>query len=146
MEDIVPELYKRIKDEFYGLVSSDEEIQAILNGENPQATFSDVSILSRRLGEYAAISLEDNYQDSLPDGILYWNIMQRTIAPLMQEVQNIVNLMADYVQGQNDAKFKIGIKPQHAEFPKDRITDLMNKLSTLMEDAEDVEDEYAETF
>lgn len=136
MEDIVPELYKRIKDEFDGLVSSDEEIQAILYGENPQATFSDVSILSRRLGEYAAISLEDNYQDSIPDGILYWNIMERTIIPIMQEVYNLVIQMADIIQNQMDIKSKIGIKPQHPEFQIDRITDLMNKISALTEDDE----------
>lgn len=139
MEDIVPELYKRIKDEFDGLVSSDEEIQAILSGKDKSKTLGDVSLISRRLGEYAAKSLDDNYQDSLPDGILYWNIMERTIIPLMQEVNNLVNQMADIVQNQMDVKTKIGIKPQHAELQMDRITDLMNKIARLTEDDEDGE-------
>lgn len=139
MEDIVPELYKRIKDEFDGLVSSDEEIQAILGNKNQKATFTDVSKLSRRLGDYAATSLDDNYKESLPDGVLYWNIMERTIVPIMQEVNNLVNQMADIVQNRMDIKTKIGIKPQHAELQMDRITDFMNKISTLMEDDEDGE-------
>ena len=137
MEDIVPELYRRIKDEFDGLVSSDEEMQAIFNGKNQKATFLDVSLLSRRLGEYAAKCLGDNYQDSLPDGVLYWNIMERTIVPIKQEVNNLVNQMADIVQNRMDIKTKIGIKPQHAELQVDRITDLMNKISRLTEDDED---------
>ena len=137
MEDIVPELYKRIKNEFDGLVSSDEEIQAILSNKNQKATFTDVSKLSRRLGDYAATSLEDNYKESLPDGVLHWNIMERTIIPIMQEVHNLVIQMADIIQNQMNIKSKIGIKPQNPEFQMDRITDLMNKISTLMEDDED---------
>ena len=130
MEDIVPELYKRIKDEFDGLVSSDEEIQAILSGADKSKTLGDVSLISRRLGGYAAESLCDNFtDDSLPDGKLYWNIMERTIVPIMQEVYILVNDLYDIVLKRMYEKQKIGIKPQYAEFPLERIRDLMNKIA-----------------
>lgn len=137
MEDIVPELYRKIKTEFDGLVSSDEEIQAILNGERKDATFADTSLLARRLGTYATRSLVDNYtEDVLPDGILYWNIMERTIIPIMREVYELVYQMDVQVQLIRDKRQKIGIKPQKAAFPLERITAVMNKISSLYTDGD----------
>lgn len=72
MEDIVPELYKKIKKMFDGLVSSDEEIQTILNGFNKDASFVDLVSISRRIGDYAAKSFSACYtEDVLPEGTLY---------------------------------------------------------------------------
>ena len=130
MEDIVPALYKKIKKEFDGLVSSDEEIQAILNGKS--ATFPDIAALSRRIGNYAADSISNNIsKDNLPDGVFYWNIMERTIIPLMKEVHKIDNDLANCVQSVMDKKQHIGIKPQEADFPLERIKSVMNKISHL---------------
>ena len=50
MEDIVPELYKKIKSKFGGLISSDEEIQAILNGDI-DGTFAELYQMSKRIGK-----------------------------------------------------------------------------------------------
>lgn len=140
MEDIVPELYKKIKNEFDGLVSSDEEIQAVLLGENKDATFADTSIMARRLGTYATTSLKDNFtEEALPDGRLYWNIMERTIVPIMREVYELVYQLDVKVQLAQDKRQKIGIKPQKAAFPLERITAVMNKISNLYTDGEENE-------
>lgn len=131
MEDIVPELYNRIKNEFDGLISSDEEIQAILNGKK-ESNFSGLSLVSRRIGEYAAKSVTDCCtKESLPDGTLYWNIMERTLIPLMMDVHRVVNDLAFCVQKQLDKKNNIGIKPQLADFPEERIRGVMNMISHL---------------
>ena len=53
MEDIVPELYKKIKSEFDSFIKNDIEIQEILKGENKEESFEDVSFLSGRIGRYA---------------------------------------------------------------------------------------------
>lgn len=131
MEDIVPELYKKIKSEFDGLVSSDEEIQAILNGKK-ESKLSELALISRKIGEYAAKSMMDCCtKESLPDGTLYWNIMERTLIPLMMDVHRVVNDLAFCVQKQLDKKNKIGIKPQLANFPEERIRGVMNMISYL---------------
>lgn len=131
MDDIVPELYNKIKDEFYGLISSDEEIQAILNGKK-ESNFSDLALMSRRIGDYAAKSMSDCCsKENLPDGTLYWNILERTLIPLMMEVHQIINELAFRVQGQIDKKQKIGIKPQKADFSEERIRSVMNMISNL---------------
>lgn len=130
MEDIVPELYKRIKDEFDGLVSEDVEIQAILSGHDKTKTLGDVSLIARRIGEYVSDSLCDNFtDDSLPDGKLYWNIMERTIVPIMYEAYELIDQLYDIVLRRMYEKQKIGIKPQKSEFPLERIHDLMNKIA-----------------
>lgn len=134
MEDIVPELYKKIKSEFDGLVSSDEEIQAILNGDKV-GTFAELYPMSKRVGQYAAKSLSNNYtEELLPDGILYWNIMERTIMPVMKNIHKIDNQLAFNVQKKLDAAQKIGIKPQESDFPEERVNSVMNMLSTLTND------------
>ena len=132
MEDIVTKLYKNIKSEFDGLISSDEEIQTILNGENQEISFAGLAQISRRVGEYAAKSLSDNYIESvLPEETLYWNIIERTIISIMREVHTVVNKLAFCVQKRMDEKQKIGIKPQEADFPMERIRSVMNMISHL---------------
>jgi hypothetical protein len=91
-----------------------------------------VSKLSARLGEYAADSLKRNLTDeTLPDGVLYWNIAKRTIVPLMQEVQKIALDMAEAVQTREDKEAGIGIKPIRPEFNEGRIEAVMNKVVFL---------------
>lgn len=132
MKDIVPELQKSILADFQSQVEEDYKIQRILSGEDEKATFADVSKLSARLGEYAADSLKKNLTDeTLPDGVLYWNIAKRTIVPLMQEVQKIALDMAEAVQTREDKKSGIGIKPIRPEFNEERIEAVMNKVVFL---------------
>lgn len=132
MKDIVPELQKSILADFQSQVEEDYKIQRILSGEDEKATFADVSKLSARLGEYAADSLKRNLTDeTLPDGVLYWNIAKRTIVPLMQEVQKIALDMAETVQTREDKKAGIGIKPIRPEFNEERIEAVMNKVVFL---------------
>lgn len=132
MKDIVPELQKSILADFQSQVEEDYKIQRILSGEDEKATFADVSKLSARLGEYAADSLKRNLTDeTLPDGVLYWNIAKRTIVPLMQEVQKIALDMAVAVQTREDKKAGIGIKPIRPEFNEERIEAVMNKVVFL---------------
>ena len=134
MDDIVPELYKNIKAEFDGLVSSDKEIQTVFSGSS-NMSMADVSILARRIGGYAAKSLIDHFSsETLPDGILYWNIMQRTIIPIMQEVDLLVNRVGDIVISQMYLSQNIGIKAIRTEFPRERVVAMMNMLSNLTED------------
>lgn len=132
MKDIVPELQKSILADFQSQVEEDYKIQRILSGEDEKATFADVSKLSARLGEYAADSLKRNLTDeTLPDGVLYWNIAKRTIVPLMQEVQKIALDMAVAIQTREDKKAGIGIKPIRPEFNEERIEAVMNKVVFL---------------
>ncbi len=131
MQDIAPQLRGSVLTDFRKLVEKDNRIKHILAGNGD---FEEVSRLSAQLGGYAAKSLEKNLTDeTLPEGILYWNIAKETIIPLMQEVQNISLDMAEAVQKRQDQKTGITIKPVRPEFNRERIEAVMNKVVSLSE-------------
>lgn len=131
MQDIAPQLRESILMDFEKLVEEDNRIKHILTGKG---SFEDVSRLSAQLGRYAAKALEKNLTDeTLPDGILYWNIAKETIIPLMQEVQSISLDMAEATQKREDQKTGINIKPVRPKFNQERIEAVMNKVVTLPE-------------
>ena len=140
MEDIVPSLYKKIKEEFDTYIEKDIEIQEILNGTNKEASFEDVSFLSGRLGRYASKSLKKYItKENMPEGRIYWNILERTIVPIMKEVHRIVNDLAVTVQLLEDKKQNIGIKPLRTQFNKERVDSIMNKITALQKEVEEYE-------
>lgn len=129
MTDIVPKLLDEILSDFNIMVKSNKKVQAILTGEDNQATLADVSELAGEVGHYAAISLELHYKEkNLPDGELYWNIAKRTIMPLMKQVYELVIELADIVQKREDVKLGIGIKPVKPIFNEERIDAVINKI------------------
>lgn len=128
-DDVLPELLEKIFGEYKRLIKestfitrfSDELSKGI-------AKDSDVSLYGEELGNCASIAfLKFIKEENLPDGILYWNIAERTIEPLLRDVYQKVNDAAEQVQLVSDKKIKVNIKPQHAEFPKDRVHDLIDK-------------------
>lgn len=134
MEDIVPQLYEKIKKEFFLKIKNDKQIQEALK-EETEASFSDVSLLSRRVGMYASVSLIKNInKDTMPEGKIYWNILERTVLPIMKEVYELVNQMAFNVQKRIDKEQNIGIKPVKPKFQKERIEDIMNKIMVVQEE------------
>ena len=129
-EDVVPKLNEQINKVFDAYVSRDKQMQKAFAGDE-SIDLGDVSLLARKMGEYASATLRECLTDDvLPDGILYWNIAQRTIEPLMRKVHELVCQMADAVQIREDKKLKIGIKPVHPEFNVDRLNDILNKVTS----------------
>ena len=129
MEDIVPKLLTDILDDFETMVDNNEKIQKVLHEDIPTITMEEISDLAGELGHYAAICLQKNYnENTLPEGILYWNIAKRTISPLMKRVYELVIQMAEVVQKKEDVAVGIGIKPIRPEFNEERIEAVINKV------------------
>ncbi|MCQ2530292.1 MAG: hypothetical protein MJ086_03460 [Lachnospiraceae bacterium] len=133
--DIVPELYKDIKRDYVAAVSGNRHIQKFLKDlENEKATPEEVSLYAAELGFCAAEALEKNLtEDRLPGGRIYWNILERTVEPLLKEILKKVNEAAVKVQKKEDEKTEIGIQPMEADYPVYRIRDLMDKLVGIFE-------------
>lgn len=105
-DDVVPELYKAIQVHFYTLIDNDRMIQNALKGDE-SITFADVANLSEVIGNYAYKSLKSVLtNERLPDGILYWNIAERTIKPLMKEAYDLILKMCVIIQERDDSKNK----------------------------------------
>ncbi|MDO4393577.1 MAG: hypothetical protein Q4C80_04115 [Bacillota bacterium] len=130
MQDVSQELYKKIREEFNSKVNKDSEIIKIRKKiEAETADLGNISLYARRLGELASETLIDCLdEDKLPNGILYWNIAERTILPLLKNVHEIVNEAAITVQKNIDTKSGIGINSIPAPFPEERAKALIQKI------------------
>ena len=135
--DIVPELYEQIRADFEQKMNRSKPIKTFRSRvEKQTADAKGVSLYAAELGKCASYALTHNLTEkNLPDGKLYWNIAERTIKPLLEEVHMLVMQAAAQVQKQEDAKIGIGLTPIKSTFPKERINDLMNKLISVLEEA-----------
>lgn len=139
MEDIAPKLYEKIEKTFIGKVNRNMDIRAFREKlRNSHAVPEDVSLYARALGECASEALTENIrQDELPDGKLYWNIAERTIIPILEEVHKKVNDAASEIQKQIDSSRNVHLTPIRAEFPEERVRALLNGLMKALEEAEE---------
>ena len=132
--DVVPELYEKLHSEFEQNMKRSKRIQDFLK-KGDQATQKEVSLYAAELGQCASDALSDVLsEDNLPNGKLYWNITQRTIIPILEEVNEMVMAAAEAVQKREDKALGINIKPIRPEFPRERIEGLINKLIEYQED------------
>ena len=82
----------------------------------------DTSIYARRMGELLRKSIESTTKpDDLPDGKMYYNIARSILEPLLRGNYDDINAICAEVQRALDAKKGIGLKPQKADFPAERI-------------------------
>lgn len=122
-EDIGIELHDKIKQAFDARCGKDSTLSHIKRKiENGTATMEDTSIYARRLGELLRKSIESTTKpDDLPGEKMYYNIAQSILEPLLRDNYEDVNGICAEVQRALDAKKGIGLKPQKADFPAERI-------------------------
>lgn len=142
-KDILPDLLEKIFSEYEKQIKENKFINKFNKElEKGIAKESDVSLYGDELGNCASIAfLKYVKEENLPDEKLYWNIAERLIEPLLKDVYQKVNNAAEKVQLRIDKENKINIKTQHAEFPKRRVHDLIEKAIYFFEGKE-VEDEF----
>lgn len=136
MIDIVPTLLEEIKKDFNKRVRQDKRIKAFMkkiDKENAQG--SDVSLYSEILGEHLSDALIKNItDDKLPEGKIYYNIAERIIMPMLEEVHKLVNISAVNVQKIEDKKGNIKIKPQQGAFPTERAKAIIQAIADTTEE------------
>lgn len=122
-EDIGIELHDKIKRAFDVRCEKDSTLTHIKRKiENGTATMEDTSVYARRLGENLRKSIESTTKpDDLPGEKMYYNIAQSILEPLLRNNYDDVNGICAEVQRALDAKKGIGIAPQKADFPAERI-------------------------
>ena len=122
-EDIGIELHDRIKAAFDARCEKDSTLTHIKRKiENGTAAMEDTSVYARRLGELLRKSIESTTKpDDLPGEKMYYNIAQSILEPLLRGNYDDVNAICAEVQSALDAKKGIGLKPQKADFPAERV-------------------------
>lgn len=129
--DVVPELNEAIQTSFKSNVMRDRRIATITKRiRDGTATLDDAHDYSWRLGENLSKALRDNLTaETLPDGRLYYNIAKRTVTPALEENYELTNEIAAEVQKLLDAEAQIGLNSVKADFPKERIQGLIDKMT-----------------
>ena len=138
--DIVPQLNERIGISYTKYSMRDRELIRISSRiRDGTATLKDGHEYAKRVGEHLSEALLENMtEDALPDGRLYYNIAVRTVLPHLQENYELVNEINAAIQTEIDKAQNIGIKPVKADFPKERIDCLIDKITAddnTLEDA-----------
>ena len=107
----------------------------ILKGKNTESSFEDISFISGRIGRYAAkCLLKYINKETMPDGKLYWNVLSRTVIPIVKEAHKLINDLAITVQLLQDNKQNIGISPIRTKFNQERIESIINKLMVIQDE------------
>lgn len=131
MDDIVPELYERIRTEFEKRIGNDSKILKFTNRiRDGTATLREASIFAACVGNHLAdILLEILTEDVLPDGRMYYNITNRLIGSMLERNYEMVNATAIQVQELIDKQMGFHIRPVKGIFPANRIRKIIWAVS-----------------
>ena len=137
--DVVPALLDSVKLGFIGRMERDGRILRVNNRiRDGTATLIDAHTYANRVGTALSNSLAQEITiDTLPNGELYFNIADRVVNPMLHDVYDRVNYTAEDIQRILDRKKGIGLNAVHADFPKERIDGLIDRLSDQEEDMEE---------
>lgn len=140
--DVVPELNEKIRSAFQRRLMRNRKLPAISRMiREGTATLEEAHAYSAIVGEAASDALRSVLTaENLPNGILYRNIAERTVTPLLEECYGLVNDEAEMIQQIVDRVAKIRLGSVRADFPQGRVDDLVNKI------AEDLDLEKAVTW
>ena len=131
VKDVVPELMEQIDARFKANNLSDRQLgrvsQRITAGT---ADLSDAHKFAERLGFNLSDALTGTLtENNLPNGRLYYNIAERTVIPALEQDYELVNEAAAMIQKSIDEKAQIGLASVRADFPIERIQNLIDKLT-----------------
>ena len=131
MIDVVPDLLSDIETRFQTYTMTDKRMRSIARRiRDGTATQVDGHAYAERIGKNASKALQECLvEDRLPDGTLYYNIATRTVVPVLENNQALVNQAATEIQKSIDAKQGIGLNPYQPAFPSSRIKGLIDKMT-----------------
>lgn len=130
MVDIGLELQAQIKKEFEEAISQNTQaINIYMRIERDKATQKDIVCLAQIAGETASkILIRVMSNVKLPNDRMYWNIAEKAIRPIMEDIHNLINNAAIKVVTAERRENKISIKPIKSNFPEERISSLINNF------------------
>lgn len=132
VEDIVPNLLKKIKSEFEGARLDSEVLKDLLSKlQHSKASYLDANQYAIEIGEILSKALGASLtNETLPDGKIYYNIAQRVLTDVLGRNHELVSDYAEQVQKNLNSEAKIGLTAQVPELNQDRIDGLVNRLAS----------------
>ena len=128
MSDVVPVLNEEITLKFQNNMMRDRRVARIMQKiQNGTAELIDGHDYAQSLGECLSNALRTTLtEDNLPDGVMYFNIADRTVKPALIVNYDLVNANAAEIQSIVDSG--IGLKAVKADFPEARVNGLIDKI------------------
>lgn len=117
-------LSDKIKNELIKLSKSDKHLQSIIKRlESGNATFADVDAFTQATGAVLKKAFEKSIVES-PKSFVEEEMLTEILGDIFGDNYELINSVAENVQKQLDKAAGIGIKPQRADFPSERIENL----------------------
>lgn len=117
-------LSDKTKNELIKLSKSDKHLQSIIKRlESGNATFADVDAFTQATGAMLKKAFEKSIVES-PKSFAEEEMLTEILGDIFGDNYELINSVAENVQKQLDKAAGIGIKPQRADFPSERIENL----------------------
>ena len=143
MDDIAPELLEAVKKSFATKTKGFRE--SIAKGvKNYEEAYHYAIKVGAALSRAFKINITS---EVLPDGMMYFNIANRVVFPMLQEGYELSSAAAIQAQRSVNKAAGIGIKPQIAEFDEDKAKGIIDRLSSEpFDDVKWILDDPVKTF
>lgn len=131
MQDIAPELLKRIQSDFRDKCRSDKELGKLIDKINSgKGDFRDAQGFAEHIGDRLGEAYVKNLtEETLPNGRLYRNIAEKVIAPTLERNHDLVCDASGKVEQALNEEAGIGLKVQVPELDQDRLNGLIDHVS-----------------
>ena len=132
VKDIVPELLTKIQTEFEEARLDSEVLKSLLSKlQSKSAGYLEANEYAIELGEILSKALRGSVSSSnLPDGKMYYNIAKRLLTETLGWNFELISGYAQQVQKNLNEEAKIGLTVQRPKLNQDRITGLVNRISS----------------
>lgn len=130
MVDVAPELWEEIKRIFWEKIEGDAEIKKILEKiDDGVASYEEAHEYALRIGKHASRALKKVLNaEVLPEGIMYFNIAERTVRPALEFDRELVENATIQIQEDLNAAAGIGMKAVVPQRNEDRIEGIINRM------------------
>ena len=111
MADIAPELYNRVKSAFSRNMENDKKLQSLRKKiEDGRGTWKDAYDYGVRISDDLERAFALIKSDDLPNGKMYYNIAERVVRPLIEEMENNVREISRKIVEDQNKRLGIGLK------------------------------------
>lgn len=126
MTDIAPELLEKVQQSFEAETAGLKE--EIANGVK---SYEEAYAYAIQVGEALSKSFGVNITpEVLPDGMMYYNIADKVVRPMLQAEYELTSAAAIQAQRSANRAAGIGIKPLAADFDEDRAQGIIDRVSS----------------
>lgn len=129
-DDASPKLKMNLMNEFWTSIVRDPQLEAYWEKkENLELTQEEGWEYIDRLSDFAVDALQKTLNtETLPDGILYWNVAQAVIPDFLREVSNMIYEIQVATWKKEDLEMGINAGFQKAPFNEEKMQSIINMM------------------